>query len=116
MSILSPKRKQILDFITTFIEGKGYAPSVRDIVGGCAISSSSVVQYHLCSSTARIYSPRPRGLKEHWASEESYRFHDGTAQLSGLEVNQANAKVALKVLCIEQLGLPHWIRTYIRLD
>ena len=47
MSILSPKRKQILDFITTFIEGKGYAPSVRDIVGGCAISSSSVVQYHL---------------------------------------------------------------------
>ena len=47
MSILSPKRKQILDFITAFIEGKGYAPSVRDIVEGCAISSSSVAQYHL---------------------------------------------------------------------
>ena len=47
MGILSPKRKQILDFITAFIEGKGYAPSVRDIVEGCGISSSSVAQYHL---------------------------------------------------------------------
>ena len=32
--------------------------------------------------------------------------------VSGLELNQINAKVALKVLCIEQLGLPSWIRTF----
>lgn len=47
MGIISPKTKQILHFITVFIEGKGYAPSVRDIVEGYAISSSSVAQYHL---------------------------------------------------------------------
>jgi len=47
MEELSARRKQILDFISDFIEEKGYAPSVRDVVEGCGISSSSVAQYHL---------------------------------------------------------------------
>ena len=47
MGKISAKRKQILDFITRFIEEKGYAPSVRDVARGCNISSSSVAQYHL---------------------------------------------------------------------
>jgi len=47
MEVLSPKRKRILDFIARFISQKGYAPSVRDIVKGCGISSASVAQYHL---------------------------------------------------------------------
>ena len=47
MDAISPKRKWILDFITGFVREKGYAPSVRDIMKGCSISSSSVVQYHL---------------------------------------------------------------------
>jgi repressor LexA len=44
---LSLKRKRILDFITSFTEEKGYAPSVRDIVRACGISSTSVAQYHI---------------------------------------------------------------------
>jgi len=47
MGELSAKQQQILDFITAFIEEKGYAPSVRDVAQGCDISSSSVAQYHL---------------------------------------------------------------------
>lgn len=47
MEALSPKRKRILDFIASFVSRKGYAPSVRDIVNGCDISSASVAQYHL---------------------------------------------------------------------
>jgi len=47
MEVLSPKRKRILDFIARFISQKGYAPSIRDIVKGCGISSTSVAQYHL---------------------------------------------------------------------
>jgi len=47
MEALSPKRKRILDFIARFISQKGYAPSIRDIVKGCGISSTSVAQYHL---------------------------------------------------------------------
>jgi len=44
---LSTKQKQIFDFIADFIEEKDYSPSVRDVVKGCGISSSSVAQYHL---------------------------------------------------------------------
>jgi len=47
MGVLSPKRKQILDFITRFIREKDYPPAVRDVADGCGISSSSVAQYHL---------------------------------------------------------------------
>jgi len=45
--VLSAKRQQVLNFITRFIEKKGYAPSVREIAKGCNISSPSMVQYHL---------------------------------------------------------------------
>lgn len=44
---LSPKRRQILDFIRRFIRDNDYPPSIRDIQVGCQISSTSVVDYHL---------------------------------------------------------------------
>jgi len=44
---LTPKRKKILDFIVNFSAEKGYAPSVREIVRACGISSASIAQYHL---------------------------------------------------------------------
>ncbi len=47
MDELTPKRKRILDFIASFFERKGYAPSVRDVVKNCGISSASIAQYHL---------------------------------------------------------------------
>ena len=47
MKELSPKQEQILDFLRSFIEEKDYPPSIRDIQEGCAISSTSVVDYNL---------------------------------------------------------------------
>jgi repressor LexA len=44
---LSPKQKRILQFIRKFVDARGYPPSVRDIVSGCKISSTSVVAYNL---------------------------------------------------------------------
>ncbi|MFH0942537.1 MAG: transcriptional repressor LexA [Chloroflexota bacterium] len=44
---VSRKRQRILSFISDFLNERGYAPTVRDIVRGCDISTSSVVQYHL---------------------------------------------------------------------
>ncbi|MBI2887430.1 MAG: repressor LexA [Chloroflexi bacterium] len=44
---LSQRQRRILEFIDTFAEDKGYAPSIRDIVKGCSISSTSVVDYNL---------------------------------------------------------------------
>ena len=44
---LSTTRETILQFIHGFIDKRGYSPTVRDILRGCAISSTAVVQYHL---------------------------------------------------------------------
>jgi repressor LexA len=40
-------RQKIIDFIREFYDDRGYAPTVRDIVRGCDLSSTAVVQHHL---------------------------------------------------------------------
>lgn len=40
-------RERILEFIRHSFDEKGYAPTVRDILKGCNLSSTSVVQHHL---------------------------------------------------------------------
>lgn len=47
MNKLSLKQRSIIDYIGRFLAGKGYPPTIRDIVGGCGISSTSVVDYNL---------------------------------------------------------------------
>jgi repressor LexA len=44
---LSSKQQHIIGFIRRFLLDKGYPPSIRDIVSGCGISSTSVVDYNL---------------------------------------------------------------------
>jgi len=62
MKELSAKQKQILDFITRFIQEKDYPPSVRDVVKGCGISSSSVAQYYLDVLERKGYIRRDREI------------------------------------------------------
>ena len=47
MKALSVKQQSILDFIHRFLADRGYPPTVRDIVTGCGISSTSVADYNL---------------------------------------------------------------------
>ena len=47
MKTLSSKQQHIIDFLSRFAEEKSYPPTVRDIVSGCGISSTSVVDYNL---------------------------------------------------------------------
>ena len=47
MRVLSSKQQRIIDFIHRFLVDRGYPPTIRDIVDGCGISSTSVVDYHL---------------------------------------------------------------------
>jgi repressor LexA len=47
MKKLSEKQKHIIGYIDRFIGDNGYPPSIRDIQGGCRISSTSVVDYNL---------------------------------------------------------------------
>ncbi len=54
-NVLSPKQKRILKFIQRFLDFRGYPPTIRDIVGGCKISSTSVVAYNLAKLEAAGY-------------------------------------------------------------
>jgi repressor LexA len=44
---ISQTRQRIFKYIRDFFDEKGYAPTVRDILKGCSISSTAVVQHHL---------------------------------------------------------------------
>ena len=44
---VSQTRQRIFSFIREFISDRGYSPTVRDILKGCSLSSTAVVQHHL---------------------------------------------------------------------
>jgi len=43
----SKTRERVYSYIRRFFRERGYAPTVRDILKGCSISSTAVVQHHL---------------------------------------------------------------------
>jgi repressor LexA len=47
MRTLSVRQQKILSFIRRFMADKTYPPTIRDIVNGCSISSTSVADYNL---------------------------------------------------------------------
>ncbi len=47
MKILSSRQKSILYYIQRFLRENTYPPTIRDIVEGCGISSTSVADYNL---------------------------------------------------------------------
>ncbi len=47
MKELSQRQQKMLEFIEEFMDEKHYPPTVRDILRGCGISSTSVVDYNL---------------------------------------------------------------------
>ena len=44
---VSNTRERIFTFIRDFLNARGYAPTVRDILKGCSLGSTAVVQHHL---------------------------------------------------------------------
>ncbi len=63
MARISQRRQQILTFIREFIDGKGYPPTVRDILHSCNISSPAVVQHHLKVLENQGYISRDPGIR-----------------------------------------------------
>jgi repressor LexA len=57
---LSAKQRSILDFMRDFVDENSYPPSIRDILGGCGISSTSVVDYNLRALERMGYIRRDR--------------------------------------------------------
>ena len=55
MKALSHKQRRIIDFVQSFLLHRGYPPSIRDIVSGCGLSSTSVVDYNLRALEGKGY-------------------------------------------------------------
>jgi repressor LexA len=47
LDTLSARQEKILEFIQNYVRSNGIPPSIRDIVAGCGISSTSVADYNL---------------------------------------------------------------------
>lgn len=47
MKPLSEKQRLILQFVQDFLDERSYPPTIRDIVSGCHLSSTSVADYNL---------------------------------------------------------------------
>ncbi len=60
MKTLSSKQQNIIDFVRRFLSDRRYPPTIRDIVIGCGISSTSVVDYNLDILEERGYIRRHR--------------------------------------------------------
>jgi len=62
LKTLSSKQQRIIDFVGRFWRERRYPPTVRDIVGGCDISSTSVVDYNLTILEREGYIHRQPGI------------------------------------------------------
>ena len=60
MRTLSARQQKILNFIRSFLEHQAFPPTVRDIVRGCGISSTSVADYNLAILEREGYLKRHR--------------------------------------------------------
>lgn len=59
---LTPRRREILDFIVDYIDDNGYPPTVREIGQAVGLSSSSSVHFHLKALESSGYLQRDGSL------------------------------------------------------
>ena len=85
MKALSPKQRNIIDFLKRFWTDKSYPPTVRDILNGCNISSTSVVDYNLDILEREGYIKRHPGISRgiELISESPARFQTLTVPVIG---------------------------------
>ena len=72
MTDLTPRQRQVLEFIDEEVRQRGYPPSVREIGEAVGLSSSSTVHAHLAALQDKGYLRRdptkPRALELHYES------------------------------------------------
>ena len=59
---LSSKQERIISFIRRFLTNNHYPPTIRDVVAGCDISSTSVAEYNLGILEKKGYIRRHRSV------------------------------------------------------
>lgn len=87
---LTRRQKDLLDFLATFIETKGYSPSYEEIASGMDLTSLATVHKHIQSLESKGYLKRgfnqSRSLEISPKYLEERRSYSSTAPLPNLEV------------------------------
>jgi len=78
---LSAKQERILEFMGQFLDDKGYPPTVRDIMRGCDLSSTSVVDYNLRILEREGYLRRDREVSRGIELKGAERSRERTARV-----------------------------------
>jgi len=85
---LTPKRKQILRFISSFIRENGYAPSVRDVARGAGMASSNAAHFHLDILERQGYIKRARDISRGITLAEPFSDIDAIPVLGTIAAGQ----------------------------
>lgn len=59
---VTPRQREVLEFIAAFTQRNGYPPSVRDIAAGLGIESPNGVECHLAALERKGLLARKKGL------------------------------------------------------
>jgi len=74
---LTPKQKEVLDFIVQYIHDRGFAPSYREIASGLKLASPSTVHVHVQALRQRGYlqeSEKDAGNRELQPTDQAVRW------------------------------------------
>jgi len=71
---LTRRQKEVLDFISGFVQDKGYSPSYEEIAGGLSLASLATVHKHIEALEAKHY--LKRGFNQSRSIEIAPRFFE----------------------------------------
>jgi repressor LexA len=87
---LTPRQKQLLDFVAEFIDSNGYSPSYDEIASGMNLASLATVHKHVSALEAKHYVRRSfnqsRSLELAPKYEQEYRRQKTAAVANSLEI------------------------------
>ena len=82
---LTPRLKQVLDFISGFVDKKGYCPSYEEIAGGLDLASLGTVHKHIQALEAKNYLRRSFNHSRSLELSDRY-FQETRASRSPMEI------------------------------
>ncbi|MGD0808749.1 MAG: transcriptional repressor LexA [Acidimicrobiales bacterium] len=106
-TLLTGKRREILDFIAQEVRERGYPPSVREIGSAVGLASTSTVQAHLNTLQKQGYLRRdptkPRALEVRYDATSGAAIESGRARLVPLVGDIAAGTNVLASESVEEL-------------
>ncbi len=102
---LTKKQKQIVNYISTFLEENDYSPSYREIMSGLGLSSVSAVAEHVDNLVAKGVLKKTPGTAR--SLEVTINAHPETVALfnSAIEASDSEENIEILLKAASILGL-----------